>query len=102
MANLLFHLISESHDFEAFMISLSIVTFRYVPQNNTLSATELNVMNEKIMATLQNSGKAFLTNAVIHDKFLLRACFVNFRTREEDVRALPGILRGIAQEISAG
>lgn len=99
MAQLLFDLVSSTRDFEPFQTHLSITTFRYRPADSILSDSELNKLNEELMVALQNSGKAFLTNALIDGKFILRACFVNFRTREEDVRALPGMIREIAQEV---
>jgi glutamate/tyrosine decarboxylase-like PLP-dependent enzyme len=100
MATLLFQLIEEASDFEAFQTNLSITTFRYVPTEKNLNEQQLNALNEKLMVALQNSGKAFLTNAMINGKFLLRACIVNYRTREEDIRSLPAILRELAKEIS--
>ncbi len=44
------------------------------------------------MVRIQKSGEAFLTNAVIGGKFLLRACIVNFPTSLVDVNALPGLV----------
>ncbi|HLF64371.1 MAG TPA: aspartate aminotransferase family protein [Saprospiraceae bacterium] len=96
MAQLLHHLVREAEDFEPFQVNLSITTFRYKPSDRNMSESELNELNVRIMVALQNSGRAFLTNAFINGRFLLRACFVNFRTREEDVYSLPGILRQIA------
>ncbi|MDH5580129.1 MAG: aminotransferase class V-fold PLP-dependent enzyme, partial [Betaproteobacteria bacterium] len=99
MARLLFDLVSVAEDFEAFQVNLSIATFRYVPVDRSLSAEALNSLNETIMVDLQNSGEAFVTNALIEGRFLLRACIVNFRTRDADIRALPGIIRRIAASI---
>lgn len=33
-------------------------------------------------------GRVYISNATIRGAFALRACFVNNRTREEDVRAV--------------
>jgi hypothetical protein len=41
---------------------------------------------------LQRSGEVFLSNAVLGDAFVLRACIVNFRTAAADIEALPGIV----------
>ncbi len=97
MARLLFKLVLEAEDFEAFQVNLSITTFRYVPAGSSLDEEAINQLNEATMVALQNSGKAFITNAVIRGKFLLRACIVNFRTQESDIRALPVYIREIAQ-----
>ncbi len=100
MAQLLFDLAQALPDFEAYMVSLSIVTFRYIPGSG-MHDDVLNTLNEQIMLALQRSGQAFLTNAVVDGVFFLRACFVNFRTTADDVRALPGQIRTIAGSIGA-
>jgi aromatic-L-amino-acid/L-tryptophan decarboxylase len=58
----------------------------------------LNRLNRDLLDRVEKSGEAFLSNAVIDGKFALRACIVNFRTSEEDIEALPGILTRIAQQ----
>ena len=58
-------------------------------------------MNAELLTSLQRSGKAFLSNAVVEGKFLLRACIVNFRTSLEDIEALPGIVTRIGREVDA-
>jgi hypothetical protein len=35
------------------------------------------------------SGKAFVSNAHIGDRYLMRACIVNFRTTVADVELVP-------------
>ena len=82
---------ARTHDeLEAVTIGLSIATFRYV---GTAAAgpedrERLNALNKQIMERVQERGRAFLTNAVLDDTYLLRACIVNFRTGEDDVRTL--------------
>jgi glutamate/tyrosine decarboxylase-like PLP-dependent enzyme len=100
------HDLVERHpEFEALTQSLSITTFRYVPpaMRSTLgdAATEhfLNRLNEELLARIQKSGRAYLSNAVIDGAFALRACIVNFNTSDEDVEALPGIVAEIARTL---
>ena len=80
---------------EAFTCGLSIATFRYVPEGirrDDPAATEyLNRLNTELLTRMQNSGRAYPSNAVIRGAFVLRACIVNFRTQAEDVEALPEI-----------
>jgi glutamate/tyrosine decarboxylase-like PLP-dependent enzyme len=91
-----FALFSEHPDFEAVTQNLSICTFRYVPR--TLrpgigsEATEalLNRLNQELLNKIEAGGEAFLSNAVIDGKFLLRMCIVNFRTSLDDIESLPG------------
>jgi len=85
------HAIVEAHDeLEAGTLGLSICTFRYVPDRGRVgrAGVDLNALNKAIMERVQSNGLAFLTNAVVDGVYLLRACIVNFRTGEDDVRAL--------------
>jgi aromatic-L-amino-acid decarboxylase len=85
-------------ELEACTIGLSIVTFRYVPEQLRASlgesATEayLNTLNESLLEQVQRSGEAFVSNAVVRGRYLLRACIVNMHTTEADVDALPEIV----------
>jgi aromatic-L-amino-acid/L-tryptophan decarboxylase len=46
------------------------------------------VDNAAILRRVIERGRVYLSNATIRGQFALRACFVNHRTREEDVRAI--------------
>lgn len=85
----LFEIADAEAELEAVTQGLSITTFRYVPAGVAAGATvELNALNEAILDDLQRSGRAYVSNALIDGRFLLRACIVNFRTTEEDLREL--------------
>jgi aromatic-L-amino-acid/L-tryptophan decarboxylase len=92
MAQLLYKLVDEANDFEAFQTNLSITTFRYIP-DSTMSEDELNALNERLMVKIQSDGKAFVTNAVIDGRYLMRACIVNFRTTAEDIEGFLEVVR---------
>ncbi|HUF12628.1 MAG TPA: aminotransferase class I/II-fold pyridoxal phosphate-dependent enzyme [Longimicrobiales bacterium] len=85
-------------ELEAATLSLSIATFRWVPPELKASVgrpdTErrLNEINEALLDRLQNGGEAFVSNAVVDGRYLLRACIVNFNTTAADVDALPEII----------
>ena len=85
---------------------LSIATFRYVPTELATGTGEaeaaLNELNTELLARLQASGEAYLSNAVVGGRFLLRACVVNFRTTLADVEAIPGIVARIGREVFDG
>ncbi|MDX1407939.1 MAG: hypothetical protein R3330_07390, partial [Saprospiraceae bacterium] len=87
-------LVDEADDFDAFQTSLSITTFQYVP-DRTATQEAINALNEAIMVRLQNGGHAYLTNAVVDGRYLLRACIVNFRTRRSDILSLPYAIRAL-------
>jgi aromatic-L-amino-acid decarboxylase len=39
------------------------------------------------MYALQKSSRIYPSNAILHGRFVLRACIVNYRTEAEDVEA---------------
>ena len=55
--------------------------------------------DEELLTRLQRSGEAFITNAVIRGRFVLRACFVNFKSTLADVEAAPEIIARIGREV---
>jgi len=61
----------------------------------------LNSLNETLLARLKLGGEVFVTNAVVDDRFLLRACIVNFRTTEADVAAIPELVARIGRAVDA-
>jgi aromatic-L-amino-acid decarboxylase len=106
LAEHLYEIVDQHPELEAFTQNLSITTFRYVPRNLTGDRMQtekyLNKLNEELLTELQNSGKAFISNALIGEKYLLRSCIVNFRTSLEDVKALPEIVTRLGSRIDAG
>ena len=92
-------------ELEAGTLSLSIATFRYVPPDlrDSIGTVDtdayLDALNEDLLEHLQRSGEAFVSNAVVRGRYLLRACIVNINTSEADVDALPGIVVGIGREV---
>ena len=86
---------------------LSITTFRYVPASlrsevgSPATETYLNDLNKEIQARLERDGEAFVSNAVVRGRYLLRACVVNFRTDEADMRALPEIVARVGARAHA-
>jgi aromatic-L-amino-acid/L-tryptophan decarboxylase len=75
-------------------VELSIVCFRYVPPGMKLSEEELDALNKAIMEEVQAGGEAFITQAVLHDRFVLRASVMHYATTPDDVEALVDIVRG--------
>jgi aromatic-L-amino-acid/L-tryptophan decarboxylase len=104
LARQLHALMQEHPDFEALTQHLSITTFRYVPRDlrsaPRTDATEayLQELNQALLTRLERSGEAFLSNAMIGDRFALRACVVNFRTSAADIEALPPLLARLGLE----
>ncbi len=96
LAQLLFKEARKHEELEAVSQNLSITTIRYIPLNYVreegLDETYLNTLNEKILNELQQQGEVFLSNAVVEDKYCLRACIVNFRTSKKDIHEVVEII----------
>jgi aromatic-L-amino-acid/L-tryptophan decarboxylase len=86
LAQLLFTESGKHPELEAVSQNLSITTLRYIPAGFQKDNEDyLNVLNEKLLNELQQGGEVFLSNAVIENKYCLRACIVNFRTSKKDI-----------------
>ena len=72
-------------------VELSAVCFRHRGGDNAY--------NEKVLKRVIRRGKVYISNAAIRGYFALRACFVNHRTTDEDVRAIVDEVLAAAKEI---
>jgi hypothetical protein len=94
-------------EFEGLSQDLSITTFRFVPLalkagvGTASTEQQIDEINHEILTRLENSGEAFLSNAVVDGKFALRACIVNFRTSLEDIEGLLPIIARIGREVAS-
>jgi aromatic-L-amino-acid/L-tryptophan decarboxylase len=66
--------------------SLSICCFRFV--SDGLSDVALHDLNQRLVTAVQGDGRVYCSNAVVHGRFGMRACIVNFRTEAEQMRLL--------------
>ena len=104
LARHLHQLLAHHPEFEATTQSLSITTFRYVPPDlrpqlgSEKVEKYLNQLNQNLLTAVEKSGEAFLSNALIGGKFVLRACIVNFHTSLGDIEALPPLLSRLGKE----
>jgi glutamate/tyrosine decarboxylase-like PLP-dependent enzyme len=96
LARRLHETVSRHPELEAGTLGLSITTFRYVPADLASAASRddayLDRLNAALLERLQRGGEVYLSNAVVHGRFLLRTCIVNFRTSAADVDAVPEIV----------
>lgn len=92
LARRLHRRVTHCPDLEPVGLGLSTSTFRYAPvARRTGEAGEerrLERLNRRLLAAIQASGVAYLSPARVGDRFVLRACVVNFRTTAADVDAL--------------
>ncbi len=104
--------IDAAEDFELLApVELSICCFRYVPadtrrvlaeaddETRARSEAELNELNERLVHAVQRGGRAYISNAVLRDRFALRACIVNFRTTRRDIDLTLDIIRAAARAL---
>ena len=61
----------------------------------------LDALNRSVLDRLQRGGEAFVSNAVVGDRFVLRACIVNFHTTLADVEATVDIAARLGREVNA-
>jgi aromatic-L-amino-acid decarboxylase len=87
-ARLLYELVLEHDQLEPLCgpPPLSIVPFRHLG-----SPDDLNAANALLVRTLQDDTRVWVAPATVDGKVGLRPCFVNFRTADDDVRALVDI-----------
>jgi glutamate/tyrosine decarboxylase-like PLP-dependent enzyme len=91
LARRLHESVADHDELEALVQGLSISTFRYVPaewwehREAPDVREKLNDLNEAIQARLERAGELFLSNAVIDERYALRACIVNFNTTTRDI-----------------
>lgn len=72
---------------------LSIVPFRHVPPG----IDDLDSHNARLVQELQADGRVWIAPARVDGKVCLRPCFVNFRTTDDDVRALIDVTRSVGE-----
>lgn len=107
LARYLYERATNHPELEALTQNLSITTLRYVPSelHATLGQEQteryLNVLNERLLAAIEMSGEAFLSNAVIDGKYALRACIVNFRASTGDIEAVTELVARLGRQTHA-
>ena len=87
--------------------NLSITTFRYVPLDLRTNLQKpqvepyLDALNREVLDRLQRGGEIFVSNALVGQRYVLRACIVNFHTSQADVEAVPGIVARIGRTVDS-
>lgn len=98
--------VRRQNDLELVTQELSITTFRCVPLALRSRLGEpavdsyLDAVNRRVLERLQREGETFVSNAVVHNRYLLRACIVNFHTTQADVDASVEIAARVGREVS--
>ena len=69
---------------------LSIVGFRYVPQNASME--ESNAWNAKLVKHIHHDGRVFISSTYIRDIYVIRCAILSFRTHQEHIDTLLRII----------
>ncbi len=75
---------------------LSTVCFRHAPDG----VADLDAHNAALADAAQRDGRVFVADAVVDGRRCLRVCFVNFRTRTEDVAFALDALRALGRDLA--
>jgi aromatic-L-amino-acid decarboxylase len=75
---------------------LSVVPFRHVPEG----VADLDEHNAALVRALQEDGGVWIAPARVDGKVCLRPCVVNYRTTDDDVRALVELARELGAALS--
>jgi glutamate/tyrosine decarboxylase-like PLP-dependent enzyme len=98
LARYLYDLAAGHPELEAITQHLSITTLRYVPSElrarlgSRAVEDYLNHLNQRVLAAVEKSGDAFISNAFIAGQYTLRFCIVNFRASAADIEAMPELV----------
>jgi aromatic-L-amino-acid/L-tryptophan decarboxylase len=79
--------------------NLSIVCFRYRPAALGHDGSALNALNKEVMERMQSGGLAFITNAILNNRFVLRACILHYATTEQDLDIMLDAVRTTAASV---
>ena len=59
----------------------------------------LDDLNHRLMTEIQLDGRVYISNAVLGERFVLRACIVNFRTTVADVELVPQLAVELGRDL---
>jgi aromatic-L-amino-acid/L-tryptophan decarboxylase len=66
--------------------SLNVVCYRY--KKESVNDSELNKVNKEILMRLQEQGIASPSSTILNNKYAIRVCILNHRSRKEDFEVL--------------
>lgn len=75
---------------------LSVVTFRWVPENG-----DANAFNRALVREIHRDGRIFLSSTMIEGKFTLRLAVLVFRTHLDTIDLMLALLRDLVVQLEA-
>src|SRR5262249_35167896 len=82
-------------------VELSAVCFRHRVSDKA-SEEKRNRFNLELLKRIIRRGKIYLSNAELRGKFSLRACIVNYLTKDSDIDTVVPEVVAAAQELLKG
>jgi aromatic-L-amino-acid decarboxylase len=76
-------------------VPFSLVCFRYAPAGT--SDAEADALNERILAAVNASGRAYLSHTKLHGRYVLRLAIGNLRTERRHLEEAWDALRGAVE-----
>ena len=97
LAERLGQMIEDSDELELLApVELSAVCFRA----RRTSSANLDAFNGSVLASVNERGRVYISNATINGSFALRACITNHRTTTEDLDALIDEVKSVAAALT--
>jgi aromatic-L-amino-acid/L-tryptophan decarboxylase len=78
---------------------LSIVCFRCRPPGAAEDEDALNALNKEVTERMQSGGEAFITSAMLGNRFVLRACILHYATTERDLDIMLDAVQAAAASV---
>jgi aromatic-L-amino-acid decarboxylase len=75
---------------------LSVVAFTYRFPGDV----DQNEMNQKLLERINASRRVFLSSTLIHDRYVIRACILSFRTHRDRIEEAVEIIRQAAADLT--
>ncbi len=101
LAKLAEQMVREAPEMEVLSAAkFGIVCFRLHPKGMD-DPKELNAFNERVNDAVNKTGFVLMSSTQLRGVFSLRLCIPGYRTREEDVRAVIGLVRTTAGRLSS-
>lgn len=104
--------VDKNKDFSALQVAFSTVCFRYLPRDlkeqvqkdnskEEIIHNYLNDLNEKIMNSVNSTGKIYISHTKVQDNLNLRLSITNIKTTEEHVKQAWLLIQKHAEKIDS-
>jgi glutamate/tyrosine decarboxylase-like PLP-dependent enzyme len=94
------HLVEKHKNFEVMGEGpLSVVCFRFHPCEKGFSETDLDQLNERLLMSIEQDGRTFLTGTKINGRTVLRSCFINHRAELSHVERVFSIIEELSEAL---